>query len=434
MSKAVQYLARISQIRRCAITTTLLSALVLVSAVVVAQSSPTRDFKLIHGFNLKNGADGEGGLITDKAGNLYGTTVVGGDPSCNNGCGLVFKIDSSGKETVLHKFTGETDGANPQTGMVMDPAGNLYGGAFNGGSDGEGVIFKVAPSGTFTVLYAFTGGTDGGQPYKGQLVLDKAGNIYGTTYGGGDSGYGVVFKVDPSGKESVLHSFTDTDGSVPEGLVRDAAGNLYGITGYGGDLSCGVGYAGCGTAFKLDQEDQLTVLHTFVGGENDGAIPYTGATLDKQGNLYGTTVYGGYVSACGYGCGVVWKIDSSGKETILHDFYPSGGDGFLPEGRVALDSSGNLYGTTLEGGNYEKYPCAGLGCGVVFKIDRNGKETILHAFTGGDDGAVPLAGVLLDGDKNIYGITAAGGNSLTECPAGKIIKDGGCGVVFKITQ
>jgi uncharacterized repeat protein (TIGR03803 family) len=450
MSKLVQQRSRMSRIRRSVIITMVLSALVLVPAVVMAQSSQTTHFKVTLDFNGKNGGYTQTGVIMDKAGNVYNAATAGGDLSCNPpyGCGNISKVDSSGKQTVLYKFCSLkncADGGSPDTTMVQDAAGNLFGGTSEGGAYGFGTVFKLTPSGKYTVLWAFHGGKDGGVPFFGALLLDKAGNLYGTTYRGGDLscpedvgiGCGVVFKVDPKGKETVLHSFTGgKDGNRPFGLVQDEAGNFYGSTYHGGDLTCNAP-EGCGNVFKIDTNGKLRVLHSFVGGENDGASPAYGASviLDSQGNVYGTTVTGGNQTCANYppgGCGTVYKVDPNGKETILHFFYPSAGDGIYPFSPVELDSSGNLYGTTLYGGNYQQYPCggAGLGCGIVFKIDPNGTETILHGFTGGKDGGHPYAGVLLDANNNVYGAAEVGGNSATKCPE----FGPGCGVLFKITQ
>lgn len=187
-------------------------------------------------YNFTNGADG-GGVIFDSKGNLYGTASGGG----TSGAGVVFKI-ASGNETALYTFTGGADGGTPLGNLILDSAGNLYGTTNVGGVDGAGVVFKVDPSGNETVLYTFTGGSDGGYPAWVVLALDSDGNLYGTTSGGGASNAGVVFKVNPSGHETVLYSFTGgVDGDSPyTGVVRDAGGNLYGATDFGGASGAGV--------------------------------------------------------------------------------------------------------------------------------------------------------------------------------------------------
>ena len=291
-----------------------------------------------------------GSLVRDSSGNLYGTTFAGGiyDQFCLFGCGTVFKVDASGKETVLYRFTGTSgDGGYITQGLVRDSAGNLYGTAFQGGAHGWGAVFKVDPTGKETILYSFTGSTDGGNPFGGP-VRDAKGNLYGTASFGGSYFAGNVFKIDPTGTETVLYSFTgSTDGSTPQaGLIRDSAGNLYGTTTYGGA-------SGFGTVFKVNTQGQENVLYSFTGAP-DGYYPSFGSLVrDPAGNLYGTTQTGGASDF-----GIVFKIDSTGKETVLHSF--SGSDGKIPYGTLARDKAGNLYGTAYQGGKY--------GGGVVFKI------------------------------------------------------------------
>jgi uncharacterized repeat protein (TIGR03803 family) len=305
-----------------------------------------------------------GSVLRDAAGNVYGTTVAGGSSACpNGGCGVVFKLAPTGKETVLHSFTGRADGANPLAGLTRDGAGNLYGATFAGGSTvcagGCGVVFKLAPTGTETVLHRFTGGVDGAKPLAG-LVRDNAGNLYGTTSGGGAFHRGVVFKLDTSGKETVLHKFAGgADGSAPGaggGLVRDNAGNLYGTTdGAGGSTVCA---GGCGVVFKLAPTGTETVLHRFRGGA-DGAHPAAGLVRDSAGNLYGITTLGGGVGCGGQGCGIVFKLAPTGTETVLHRFT-AGKDGAGPDGGLVRDSAGNLYGTAQDGGAFR--------LGEIFKL------------------------------------------------------------------
>lgn len=303
---------------------------------------------------------------------------------------MAFKLSTTThKLTVLHRFTGGVDGGIPYAGLVQDAAGNLYGTTYSGGTYDYGVVFKLSTTGGLAVLYNFTGGADGAYPYAG-VVLDAEGNLYGTTYGGGNSscfrpippsggrstrwddlrapipqaGCGVVFKVDTTGKETALHAFTGADGNEPQaGLIRDLAGNLYGTTYVGGDLNC-EGY-GCGVVFKLSPTRKLTVLHTFTDGAA-GGFPDAGLIRDLAGNLYGTTLYGGDVNCNGLvSCGVVFKLDTAGKETVLYRF-PGGADGSSPEAGLVQDAAGNLYGTTAFGGDLSCDPPN--GCGVVFKL------------------------------------------------------------------
>jgi uncharacterized repeat protein (TIGR03803 family) len=352
-------------------------------------------------YSFPGAADGAGfaGVIRDSAGNLYGTTFNGG----TSNQGVVFKLDKTGHETVLYNFcplAGCADGANPQEApLTRDSSGNLYGTTLNGGASGKGVVFKLDTTNHETVLYSFTGGTDGGSP-RASVILDSSGNLYGTTRAGGASGKGVVFKLDTTNHETVLYSFTGgTDGSTPSFVIRDSAGNLYGTTVFGGLSGCGA--SGCGVVFKLDTTGHETVLYSFTGGA-DGGIPYSyeGLVRDSAGNLYGTAEVGG-ASGCGsLGCGVVFKVDKTGHETVLYSFT-GGADGANPVGGVIRDSTGDFYGTTLLGGT--------SGKGVVYKLDTTDHETVLHTFTGAGDGGTAYAGVIRDSAGDLYGTTNGGG-------------------------
>jgi uncharacterized repeat protein (TIGR03803 family) len=260
---------------------------------------------------------------------------------------------------------------------MRDEAGDLYSTTEAGGLVGQdlGVVFKLDRADKETVLHTFTGGADGAFPFAG-LIRDDQGNLYGTTRYGGTYDVGTVFNVDPTGKEAVLYSFTGgTDGANPyAGLIRDKEGNLYGTTLYGGDLSCTLeGPFGCGVVFRIDRSGQETVLHSFTGG-GDGGFPAAGLIQDEEGNLYGTTQFGGLAS-CSFYCGVVFKLDLTGKETVLHSFTGYA-DGSNPFAGLIRDETGNLYGTASAGGPGTE------NNGVVFKLDRMGKETVLHTFTG----------------------------------------------------
>ena len=314
---------------------------------VVFKLYTTGKEKVLHSFSgFADGANPFAGVIRDSAGNIYGTTDFGGA----SGQGVVFKLDASGTETILHNFTGGADGGSPRSGLIRDSAGNIYGTTEYGGASGQGTVFKVDATGTESVLYSFTGGTDGASPI-GSLVRDSAGNLYSTTFSGGASGVGVVFKLDTRGKETVLHSFAGgTDGQYPwAGLVRDSDGGLYGTTFYGGASNYGV-------VFKVDAAGTETVLYSFTGGA-DGGNPTAGVIRDSAGNLYGTTNIGG---APGMGYGVVFELDMAGTETVLHTFT-GGAGGANPVGGLIRDTAGNLYGTTQDGGS-------GSGVGLVFEL------------------------------------------------------------------
>lgn len=362
------------------------------------------------------------------------TAVYSGDyfGSTSNAINQIVDVYSP---TILYSFTGGTDGGNPSAGLAQDPQGNLYGATAEGGNPacnnggGCGTVFKVDTSGHETVLYSFTGvGGDGMGPVA-RLLLDAQGNLYGTTNEGGDlacgNGYGcgTVFKIDTSGHETVLYTFTGTggDGAWPSaGLIRDAQSNLYGTTGYGGNLACEAGSGeGCGIVFKVTSAGQETVLYTFTGTGGDGALPYSPLVQDAQGNLYGTTNEGGD-PACygGNGCGTVFKIDTSDHETVLYTFTGAD-DGAYPSAGMVLDSQGNLYGTTAYGGSNSE--------GNVFKLDTTGHESVLYSFTGLADGGYPND-LIRDSKGNLYSTTYVGGD-ITLCYA---YGSYGCGTVFKI--
>jgi|HubBroStandDraft_1064217.scaffolds.fasta_scaffold23582_2 uncharacterized repeat protein (TIGR03803 family) len=319
-------------------------------------------------------------------------------------------------ETVLRSFGNfAPKGTAPQGGVIRDAAGNLYGTAAAGGAGGVGTVYKVTPEGVQTVLHSFTGGADGGVP-QGNLIADSEGNLYGTTEIGGTANAGVVYQVNLKRQETVLYSFTGgADGALPvAGLIRDPAGNLYGTTLFGGS-------DGAGVVFKLDTSGNLTVLYTFTGGA-DGGYPVCALVRDAAGNLNGTTAGGGTANA-----GVVFELDATGQESVLYNFT-GGADGGDPLAGVIGDSSGNFYGTTSGGGNLSG--CNGSGCGVAYKVDRAGKETVLYTFSGAADGARPIAGVIRDAAGNLYGTAANGGDLISACYNG----NNGCGVVYKLDQ
>ncbi len=403
----------------------------LVTAVCAAPAR-AQTFTVLHTFT---GAPNDGewpfaGLIRDSAGNLYGTTEAGGKGKCSQyGCGTGFMLNKAGKEVALVSFDG-ADGYNPMAGLLRDANGNFFGTTVLGGDAncyklGCGTVFKVSKTGKETALHKFTGSPDGEEP-EAVLVEDPAGNLYGTTYEGGSiANAGTVFKVDSAGDEAVLYTFCSepncTDGEFPyASVIRDAAGNLYGAAFGGGAFGAGAVYE------LINGSGQEIVLYSFTGG-SDGSGPASVLFLDSQDNLYGTTKYGGNLTCSGGdGCGVVFELSpqSGGnwKEATLYTFcsLPNCADGQFPlDGPLVRDATGNLYGTTYFGGNADD--------GVVFKLDTNGKETVLHSFTGGSDGGEPWAGLTMDSSGNFYGATAFGGDT-------KCFPPSGCGVVFEITQ
>lgn len=384
--------------------------------LLAATAARAQTYTVIHSFGGgKDGTDPYASLVAGPSDTLYGTATSGG----GYGYGAVFALKASGAELVRYAFTGGSDGATPQGSLLRDEAGNFLGTAAGGGnfsatcssSGGCGVVFSLGSGRAETVLYTFTGGADGASPHGG-LVADAVGNLYGTTYGGGLSGgcngygCGVVFKVGAAGNETVIYTFAGPpDGAFPIGaLILDSAGNVYGTTTAGGVSGGCFGY-GCGVVFQVSPSGTETVLFTFTGGL-DGGFPGGDLVRDADGNLYGTTVYGGGTPCSdGLGCGVVFKLDPQANETVLHSFS-GGSDGAFANAGLTRDAGGNLYGTTIEGGDLS---CgSGLGCGTVFKLSPTGNETVLHNFTGGADGALPQGG-LVSYRGYLYGTTTSGG-------------------------
>ncbi len=342
-------------------------------------------FKLTHSgsgwvltplYSFQGGSDGanpEARVIVGPDGALYGTTISGGGAGCGpqGGCGTVFSLRPSlsacktalcpWTETVLHRFTRESDGAYPYEGdLTFDQAGNLYGAASGGGLGCEfgcGVVFKLAPSmgaWTFSTLYSFTSGSDGAYPLSG-VIFDKAGTMYGTTSEDGNKGGGTAYTLTPSGSgwaEATIYAFGD-DGFQPQGgLIFDPAGNLYGTTAFGSDG---------GTVYKLAPSNggwTATVLASISGYEG----PLDSLARDAAGNLYGTSTLTGVNQK-----GEVFKVAPTNGGWTLNDLYDftGGSDGYFPTGNLVLDAAWNLYGTTFAGGNLSA--CGG-GCGVVFEI------------------------------------------------------------------
>jgi uncharacterized repeat protein (TIGR03803 family) len=375
-------------------------------------------------YSFKGGSDGaqpSGGLIADRQGNLYGATEEGGTGTgCYGGvgCGTLFEIAHNDGETMLYSFPGGNKGAGPSSPLLMDSAGNLYGiaggGAGTNCTGGCGVVFKLAPDKTETILYTFQGGSDGQYP-QGSLIADANGNLYGLTLTGGNyngsecaqAGCGTVFEVQPNGSKITLYAFQGgADGAYPQGgPIADASGNLYGTTYGGGGSACEGG--GCGTVFKLTPGGKESVLYSFKGG-TDGETPRADVVADSAGNLYGTTYLGGSGSA-----GTVFKVTPAGTETVLYSFK-GGKDGANPEAGLVMDGSGNLYGTTWYGGSHGcKQNKVGNGCGTVFELTPAGEESVLRKFSdfhqARDRGVFPAAALLLGKKGLVYGTTTAGG-------------------------
>jgi uncharacterized repeat protein (TIGR03803 family) len=436
-------------------------------------------------------------LVADRAGNLYGVSDNDGNLSCysqgySQGCGTVWQLTHSSlgwKRTVIYSFLGEADGQSPAS-LAIDSVGNLYGVASSTSQSSLGSVFELSPNGgtwSFSTLYSFTGGADGGEPQS--IALDHHGDIFGTTYDGGisnpnvcydsydnNSGCGVVFEIshDASGwQESVLYSFTgDGDGASPYGTVAlDPHGNIFGIVGQGTATGSGV--------FEVSHNSggwTESLPHTF-----GNVRPSTGVVADANGNIFGATQVGGNLNNCDEGCGTVFELSPASNGWIFNTIYTYVGafDGNQPPNPPILDSKGNLFiaSGSLLAGNYSQislnieleispesggrwgasvmhdfpsssdgtYPRSSLfgdsagnlygttegggafGWGTIFELSSAGagwKETILYSFTGTADGALPGAALSQDAAGNLYGTAEFGGN--TSC-------SGGCGTVFRLS-
>ncbi|MGH6889210.1 MAG: choice-of-anchor tandem repeat GloVer-containing protein [Rhizomicrobium sp.] len=350
----------------------------------VPPGAQAKGFEVIHAF--QGGTDGSqpsADLIADAAGNLYGTTASAG--GCEY-CGTVFKIAPDGTEAVLHDFGAYNgDGEAPEDPVIMDTAGNLYGTTVGGGAAGFGTVFKIAPDGRETILSSFPG-MFVANPH-GALLLDKKGNLIGTTV----AYFGTVFKLTPDGKFRTIHKFDGGNGgSNPfDGLISDRSGNLYGTASLGGT------HGDYGTVFELSPRHVATLLYAFRGGA-DGCNPASRLLRDRSGNLYGTASGGTYDTQCNLG--TVFKLAPDGTLSVLHSF--GGNDGEVPESDVISDRKGNLYGTAFSGGSGS--------CGVVFRIASDGGHQVLHDFQNASDGCGPIGGLLLL-KGTLYGTAAFGG-------------------------
>lgn len=328
-----------------------------------------------------------------------------------NASGTIFDVTTTGVLTVLHSFS--TDGAIPDSGLVLGSDGNFYGTTSTGSFTGQGMAFKFTPGGTLTKLYSFcsqTNCSDGGRP-QGGLVHGAGGNLYGTTTIGGAHGAGTMFEITTTGQLTTLYSFCAqtncTDGwTVSSALTRASNGKFYGVTTYGGAN-------GWGTVFSITAAGTLTTLHSFAS--SDGASPFGGLVQASDGNLYGTTSDGGRA-----GEGTVFKMGEAGKLATIYNFCAKAycPDGKEPFGTLIQGSNGDLYGTTNAGGT--------LNRGTIFEITTKGVLTTLHSF-GGADGSFPYAGLVQDSaNGTLYGTTYSGGN--LSC----IFYGTGCGTVFSL--
>ena len=341
----------------------------------VSPSHVPKNFRILYSFqDGADGADPTGDLFRDAAGNLYGAAY-----GSQYRYGILFKVDTSGNETVLHVFD---PGYGFYGDVLEDPAGDLLGNT-------PSVVFKLGPNGNYTVLHSFAGGTDGSMANPG-MVLDKAGNLYGVTEFGGGSDEGVVFKIDPAGRETVLHNLNHGFGDESRGgLIADTAGNLFGTTRIGGRYGAGVVFEiHCAAQSASDCTSGSTV-HSFNGifhhpppfHTNDGDEPVSRLVMDSAGSMYGTAELGGL------GDGVIFKIDPNGHERVLFNF--NGNDGKFPTNDLAVDDAGNVFGT---------------GDAGAYMVDSRGFFAVLHSFVSGG----PTSSLIRDSAGNLYGVGYGG--------------------------
>jgi uncharacterized repeat protein (TIGR03803 family) len=419
-------------------------AFTTVSASASVTIGPYTETPVYSFTSLSDGAAPSAPLIQASDGFYYGTTQVGGA----NSYGTAFKVDSSGNVTPLHEFAA-ADGAYPTAALVVGSDGYFYGTTFAEGNSscaaisgytGCGTAFKMDSSGNLTPLHSFAGGTEGAGPETG-LIIGTDGYLYGTTGYGGTYNTGTVFQMDSSGNVNTLYSFSGgTDGGYPEaGLIQGTDGYFYGTTLAGGDLSCEIwGIPGCGTIFKIDSAGSFTTLYSFTGGA-DGANPIEDLIQATDGYFYGTSAFGGDTSCTvsGYtGCGTIFEVDSTGILTPLHQFS-GGAEGGVPVSALIQASDGDFYGTATAGGDSScsvtatgfAYPTY-IGCGTVFQMDSAGDVNALYSFTGTpNDGSNPFASIVEGSDGFLYGTTRWGGTD-SSC---SYTNNGGCGTVFKVS-
>jgi uncharacterized repeat protein (TIGR03803 family) len=390
------------------------------SLIAFSFASATQKEGVLHTFHgVPDGGTPSVRVLADGHGGLYGTSVAGG--AFNQGC--VFHLlpgsDGTWTETVLYSFSGP-DGNSPDSSLILDSAGNLYGTTAGGGAYSGGVAFELTPSSTLpwteTALHNFGNGTDGSDP-QSELVFDSVGNLYGSTqFGGASGGFengGTVYRLSPGSAgwtETVLYSFplsySGPDGDLPAGtVVIDRAGNLYGVTQAGG-------FYGYGTVYELTPSSDGTykerIIHSF--NLTSGSLPDATLVFDTAGNLYGTTMFGGDQSLCQpSGCGTVFRLqrnpDKTWSETVLRALKKE--DGWCAVGPVAFDSTGNLYAAAQCGG--------AAAWGSVFELMPSAtvpwSERVVHSFTNDPDGASPYAGVIVDASGHLFGTTIKGGSA-----------------------
>jgi uncharacterized repeat protein (TIGR03803 family) len=414
----------IVKLRRIIPSVLLISTLFLtVYAAAGDKDTPVHNFDQNTGGTNTSGYFPHGQLLMDASGNLYGANLSGGVGNA----GTIFELTPNGSGGWNYNVLVDCNIVcfNPLGSLVMDGAGNIYGSSV-------GRVFELSPSESggwnATVAYTFSGGTNGYDGYAPMpsLVLDSAGNVYGANYDGGINNQGYVFELSPASGGAWtlihLHDFIGADGAVPSaGLIEDASGNLYGTTEAGGtSTQC---TNGCGVVFEVSNSSGTwieSVLHSFNG--RDGSNLQAQLFMDAAGNLYGTTTAGGT-----FNFGVVFKmslVSGTWQTRDLYSFKSGDGDGAFPNSVLIMDAAGNLYGTTGSGGGGDCSVGSDIGCGVTFELSGQGgkwRESILHDFTGAGDGAFP-EGLIFGTGGNLYGVAPAGGGGLS-----------GGGLVYELT-
>jgi len=368
-------------------------------------------------YSFAGGSDGStpeaAPIVID--GELYGTTVLGGNGGCIfvHGCGTIYKVNASGQERVLHVFKSGTDGEAPVASLI-DGSETLFGTTVLGGGSGCknhqvkvcGTVFELTRSGKERVRYRFPGKAQGALPaapltlFNGTIYGEAAAGGTGACYYTNQPGCGLIFKMNSSGGVSIVYTFSGgKSGGTPQGGLVPFKGNFYGTTSAGGGNACLFSY-GCGTVFRMTPSGSVTVLHQFGHRRSDPAAPETGLVV-LNGTLYGTTFSGGAsdcaYSGSGFGCGTVFEVTLSGEEKTIYNFKGVD-DGAYPSGLIAID--GSLYGAAGGRGSHQ--------CGTVFKVTPSGKFTILYEFNSGADGCGPSSG-LIDVGGTLYGTTGGGG-------------------------
>ena len=349
---------------------------------IKALEGPMRP-QVIHSFNGTDGSEPASPLVLGSDGAFYGTNSTGGF----YGAGNVFRITQTGLLSVLYNFTGGADGGNPFAALTQGTDGNLYGTTYSGGVGGLGTVFRMTSAGALTTLRAFIGGPSDGARPRAALLQAGNGNFIGTTQFGGPFGRGTIFEMTPAGFVTIRYAFSGGfDGAYPYASVIQASdGNFYG-TAYSGDITT------FGRIYRMTPDGVVTVMHTFTSGA-DGANPLTPLVQGRDGNFYGTTYFGGAANQ-----GTAFRMTPDGTVTVLHSF--SGSEGIQPGSGLIQSADGSFYGTTKIGG---------LNYGTVFRMTEAGGVSVVYTFSGGADGSVSSAGLVMGANGKMYGTTNYGG-------------------------